>query len=91
MHDVLLHTTCRFKLAGSQHAAAEGTGANRITATRDLVQLVELGLLIPHGAGRGAAYRVPLERFLPEGAQDVIGMMDGFHASNELEREKGEE
>jgi Fic family protein len=43
------------------------TGANRITATRDLAQLVELELLVAHGAGRGAAYRVPLERYLPGG------------------------
>jgi hypothetical protein len=50
------------------------TGANRITATRDLVQLVEFGLLISHGAGRGAAYRVPLERFLPGSIQDGGGM-----------------
>jgi len=60
------------------------TGANRITATRDLVQLVELGLLIPHGAGRGASYRVPLERFLPRSAQDVGGMVDGIYALEEF-------
>lgn len=60
---------------GNEDAGEEGTlsnrryraatGANRITSTRDLAHLVDLGLLVPHGAGRGAAYRVPLERFLP--------------------------
>jgi hypothetical protein len=69
------------------------TGANRITATRDLAHLVELGLLVPHGAGRGAAYRVPLERFLPGGAQDVvgIGLADNGHASEASDRDQGEE
>ena len=40
------------------------TGANRTTATRDLGELVELGLLEAAGEKRGATYRVPLERFV---------------------------
>jgi Fic family protein len=39
------------------------TGTNRTTATRDLVQLVALGLLEASGEKRGVGYRVPLERF----------------------------
>jgi Fic family protein len=42
------------------------TEAIRTTATRDLTQLVELGLLVLSGEKRGATYRVPLETFLPE-------------------------
>jgi len=53
------------------------TGANRITASRDLAYLVELGLLVAHGAGRGAAYRIPLERFIPGSAQGATRMGDG--------------
>jgi len=39
------------------------TGTNRTTATRDLIQLVALGLLEASGEKRGTGYRVPLERF----------------------------
>ena len=52
------------------------TGASRATAGRDLVELAELGLVIPFGEARGASYRVDLDRFLPEGFRDGFPVMD---------------
>jgi len=40
----------------------ELTGASRATAKRDLEDLVENGVLVPMGAGRGAYYEVPKKR-----------------------------
>lgn len=42
----------------------EITGASRATAKRDLLELVQKGLLIPTGAGRGAHYQVPKKRLI---------------------------
>ncbi|MFC1825642.1 ATP-binding protein [Thermodesulfobacteriota bacterium] len=42
----------------------EITGVSRATAKRDLEELVQKGLIILEGAGRGAHYRVPKKRLI---------------------------
>jgi Fic family protein len=43
------------------------TKVSRATASRDLAELANLGLVVPYGESRAASYRVDLERYLPEG------------------------
>ena len=41
------------------------TGAARATASRDLIELAALGLLVQVGAGRGTRYYLQIEGWAP--------------------------
>lgn len=41
------------------------TGAARATASRDLIELAALGLLVQLGAGRGTRYHLQIEGWAP--------------------------
>jgi len=49
------------------------TGTSKATASRDLAELANLGLVVPFGAARASSYLVDLDRFLPDAFRTGAG------------------